>query len=772
MTNEIERNNLLLQTLNQVAIVLLDPELTGMENNIYGSMDMMVKAVNADRVSIWKNHIYHDELCASQLYEWSEELVPQQNADYTVNISYKKNMPDWEKLFSSGQCVNGLTDDMEPNSRNFLAIMQVQSIFAAPIFVRDHFWGFIEFDDCHIKRTFSENEVAILRSCCLLIGNVFLRSEMTLDLQNNIKELKNLHLELEKALDDAKAASRSKTSFLANMSHEIRTPMNSIIGFSELAIDDNISPKANDYFLKILDNSKWLLHIINDILDLSKIESGKMELENIQFNLHEIFAASKTLIMPKVIEKGLKTSFFIEPVTGRKMFSDPTRLRQVLVNLLSNAVKFTDSGTIEMQAVVKEITPDSVTISFIIKDSGIGIAPDQIKKIMDPFTQAESGTTRKFGGTGLGLPITKNIIEMMGGSLSVESTPGAGSKFSFEVTFNTINAAADNDITEHSNFDNLEKPVFDGEILICEDNIMNQQVIREHLTRVGLKTIVASNGREGVEYIENRAKRKEKQFDLVFMDIHMPVMDGLKAAAAITSIDKSIPIVAMTANVITDDRENYLSMGMVDCVGKPFSSQELWLCLMKYIKSAAVKKDKTANQEESDHVFYLKLVNYFVKINCNKFQEITSALDSGDIKLAHMLVHTLKSNAGQLKKTHLQKISEEVENCLKNGENLVTEQQLSLLEKELISALNDFKLLIDEVSESESVNETITDTAAAQLLLNELEPLLKQGNAECLSYIEKLKSIKGSKKLISQIEDLDFEPAILTLAELKAGYPA
>ncbi|MDR0496688.1 MAG: transporter substrate-binding domain-containing protein, partial [Treponema sp.] len=236
----------------------------------------------------------------------------------------------------------------------------------------------------------------------------------------------------------AKAASRSKSAFLANMSHEIRTPMNSVIGFSELALDGETNPKTKEYLNKILENSEWLLQIINDVLDISKIESGKMELEHIPFDLHELFTACRTLITPKAVEKGIALHFYAEPSIGKKLLGDPTRLRQVIINILSNAIKFTNTGSVKMAATVNGKPNGDITIHFEIKDSGIGMTEEQISKIFEPFTQAESGTTRKYGGSGLGLTITKNIIDLMGGNLLVDSTPGLGSKFSFNLTFKTI----------------------------------------------------------------------------------------------------------------------------------------------------------------------------------------------------------------------------------------------------------------------------------------------------------------------------------------------
>jgi len=561
----------------------------------------------------------------------------------------------------------------------------------------------------------------------------------------------------------ARQASLQKSTFLANMSHEIRTPMNSIIGFSELAIDDNIPPVTKNYLNKIHENAIGLLLIINDILDISKVESGKMEMDNIPFDMQDLLASCRSLIMPKVIEKNLVLYFYAEPSINVRPLGDPVRLRQVLVNLLSNAVKFTNIGTVKLIIQILDKTEKNITMGFEIKDSGIGMTNEQISRIFDPFTQAEASTTRKFGGTGLGLSITKKILEAMGGKITVESTPGVGSKFSFKLTFNTIDVK-DSGIIEKVIFDELEKPVFKGEVLLCEDNVMNQQVICEHLTRVGLKTVVAKNGKIGVDLIRSRIENGKKQFDLVFMDIHMPVMDGLEAASKILEFNVNIPIVALTANIMSDDREIYKTSGMHDYVGKPFTSQELWRCLMRFFTPLNWKTEHKHNLAQANSELTQKLIDIFVKNNQDKYAQIKNAIDKDDIKLAHRLTHTLKSNAGQLGRTLLQQIANEIENSLKDGMNLVTPQQLASLEKELNAAIIEFMPLVQE---SQYAAAEPIDEATALELLEELEHLLKENNFECLSLTAGLQRIPGSEKLIRQVEDFNFTLAIDALTELK-----
>jgi len=584
----------------------------------------------------------------------------------------------------------------------------------------------------------------------------------------------------------ALAASHSKSAFLANMSHEIRTPMNSIIGFSELALDSDSPSKVKNYLINILKNSEWLLQIINDILDISKIESGRMELEKATFDLHELFAACRTIVMPKAIEKDLTLLFHAEPSIGKKLLGDPTRLRQIFLNLISNAIKFTNTGIVKIMASIKEKNEESVTMYFEVKDSGIGMTTEQMDRIFIPFMQAETGTTRKYGGTGLGLTITKNIIELMGGRLSVESVVDVGSRFSFELTFDTIEVSSEDVPSKKIIFKDFEKPVFDGEVLICEDNVMNQQVICEHLERVGLETVVAENGRAGVEIVQRRFKNGEKQFDLIFMDIHMPVMDGLEAAAKIFELNTGIPIIAMTANIMADDMEIYRKSGMTECVGKPFTSQELWHCLLKYFTPLSWEIVRENRHTQIENELRLKLMRSFVKDNRSTYSKITNAIDAGDIVLAHRLAHTLKSNAAHLSKTRLRLAAANIEQHLKDGKNLATREQMLIFETELKAVLSQFAMELEANPPAQSEipqpvrQAELLDADSARELIAKLEMMLEIGNPECIKLAEDLRRIpldplKGSgapeiKELIQHIDDFEFEQASAILAKLKAEW--
>jgi len=579
----------------------------------------------------------------------------------------------------------------------------------------------------------------------------------------DITEIKESIIEINKARDAAEDANKTKSIFLANMSHEIRTPMNSIIGFSELAQYGDIAPKTREYLHNIQDSAEWLLKIINDILDISKIESGKIILENIPFDLTDIFAHCQSAIIPRTKEKGVMLYCYAEPSVGKKLLGDPVRLRQVLTNLLSNAVKFTNIGTVKLLASIESSDSESVTIHFEIKDSGIGMDEGQIARIFEPFVQGDDSVTRRFGGTGLGLTITKSIIELMGGTLGVESAIGVGSKFSFKLKFNLIDDV--DEITEKIMVNEFEKPNFKGEILICEDNSLNQQVICGHLARVGLSTVVAHNGKEGVEIIEQRVKSGKRPFDLIFMDIHMPVMDGLEASAKIAEFKTKTPIVALTANIMSNDLELYRISGMSDCLGKPFTSKDLWKCLVKYISVESFTDVDVSRQFDEDEKMLKQLKMNFVKDNRTTYNKIFEAVKGGDIKSAHRFAHTLKSNAAQIGKKQLQTVAAVVETMLSGGKNLLTEEQMYSLKTELQSVLDELSPLLMETKDGKKIE--AVDVAKALELIEKLEPLLRNNDTESLKFLDELYAVPGADELIHQIEEYEFKLAITKLEHLK-----
>ena len=587
----------------------------------------------------------------------------------------------------------------------------------------------------------------------------------------------------------AEEISNAKSIFLASMSHEIRTPMNAIIGFSELAIDSNISLKTRNYISKIKASAESLLLIINDILDVSKIEAGKMELERIPFDINELFKFCRMIASPNAREKGLTLFCYAEPSLGRLLLGDPTRLRQVLLNLLSNAIKFTNTGIVKLLSAISGITENTVTMHFEIKDSGIGMTPEQIDMIFQPFVQGDDSTTRKYGGTGLGLTITRNLITLMGGELQVESSLGLGSRFYFDITFETIVKDADCPILT-STVSSDKKPVFEGEVLVCEDNAVNQLVISEHLARVGLKTVIAGNGKIGVDFVKSRmeslqgkldSEKQEKQFDLIFMDIHMPEMDGLEATKNIIEMGCTTPIIALTANVMTENIKTYFEAGMRDCLSKPFVAHDLWSCLLKFLEPVSIlsimKDIDYADEEEEQR---MELITAFVKSNQETINDINNALEIDDMKLAYRLVHTLKGVAGIVGMTALTQAAQVVEQSIPAGKTKLLKEQIDVLENELDAALAELSLVADfhtsrvaaqRATAKQAMNASNPDgffhRENALKLLEKLKVLLDADSFDSLSLLNDISAIPGTEQLVEQVENMNFKEARETLAAVK-----
>jgi len=320
----------------------------------------------------------------------------------------------------------------------------------------------------------------------------------------------------------------------------------------------------------------------------------------------------------------------------------------------------------------------------------------------------------------------------------------------------------------------LKRPVFEGEVLVCEDSLLSRRVICDHLNGVGLKTAVAENGEQCVEMVQTRLSNGGKQFDLIFMDIHMPVMDGFEATSKILQLGIRTPVIAMTSNAQKKSRNYYIERGMKDYIGKPFTSKRLWSCLLRFLTPVSWQVEMKSKGRRMDKSLRQKLMKLFIHDNQNKITEIKEAIETGDIKLAHRLVHTLKSNAAQLEFETLRKVSEELETQLSSGAKKASPELLEELETELDDALawRDEKLQESSRAPDRGTSlalETPLEPEAVKVLIDKLEPLLQRGNVECLSFVDELRRIPDSADLIQHIENLDFEQASAALVSLFRG---
>jgi PAS domain S-box-containing protein len=400
----------------------------------------------------------------------------------------------------------------------------------------------------------------------------------------DVTRLKTVENELMLAKIEAEKASAAKSQFLANMSHEIRTPLNSIIGFSELLTTTNLEPQQQRYLNSIDTSGRVLLDTINDILDLSKIEAGKLEIENTAFEINELENNLRVVFNQRAKQKGIQLLFYRDPNLPQFMKGDVLRIRQILINLLGNAVKFTSSGHVELSISQLEVSDEQHSIQFMVQDTGIGINKEKQTSILEAFSQEDISVTRRFGGTGLGLAISKKLVELMGGELQIESTPGIGSTFYFSVL---LARAGDNEVEllkgRSKPSEALKSALSDQqfEILVVDDSVMNLVLARSIVQTMlpNVKIIEVECGEKAIEYL------KKNKVDLIFMDIQMPEMSGYEATQHIRNqlnlLD--IPIVALTAGIVLGERERCLAAGMNGYLSKPISTEELREVMRKYL---------------------------------------------------------------------------------------------------------------------------------------------------------------------------------------------